>query len=920
MNRKNKKKGIFVTGTDTGVGKTVVAACLALGMKQQGLKVGIMKPIQTGAAEREGELYSADAEFVQKALRYGDGVDRNGVDRKGVDGIREDGPKAPVIHHHPFPLNHHPFPFNPHTPYLLKEPLAPLVAAQVEGVNLDPARILEASLWLQEHYSALVIEGAGGVMVPVNRNYLMIDLIKDLGFPVVLVARASLGTINHTLLTLEALRYRGIMVAGVVINQPHPASCGLCEETNPQVIRAFGQVNLLGVMPHSPSIDMERGEIGNLGELVKKHLDLELLAKALESFPPQPDSDSDPSPYSDSSSPHIVPTSPHSDSLSPHIVPPSSCNGSSSPQIVSPSPHSDSLSPHLVPPSPSNDSPSPHIVSPSPCNGSSSSHIVSSSPHSDSPSPHRSSLLKCWDKEYLWHPFTQMQDWVREDPLVVERGEGVYLEDSDGRRYIDGVASLWTNVHGHQKKEIDEAIRDQLTMIGHSTLLGLTHAPAIELARRLIQIAPAGLSRVFYSDSGATSCEIALKMAFQYWQQQGKPEKVSFIYFENSYHGDTLGAVSVGGIDMFHHLYHPLLFHAYRATSPYCYRCPCQLTPSTNGMHGTPDTPTSTHGMHGKPDTPNTQGTPGMPDVACTSDASPAPVTPTPVSPVPVTPVPVTPAPVTPALVTPVPVTPAPVTPESCRMRCLEDLERILQEHAQEISALIIEPCVQGAGGILVLPDGFLRRVRELCSQYQVLMICDEVAVGFGRTGRMFACEHEDVHPDLLCLAKGITGGYLPLAATLATEAIYAGFLGDYSQKRTFFHGHTYTGNPLACRAALANLDIFERERLVEKVQEKARLLTQGLQKFRDLPHVGDIRQKGLMAGIELVRDKASREPYGWEEKVGIRVIKAARKMGVIIRPLGDVIVLMPPLSISAAELDQLLSVSLRAIRQITEG
>ncbi|MEW6381563.1 MAG: adenosylmethionine--8-amino-7-oxononanoate transaminase [bacterium] len=451
-------------------------------------------------------------------------------------------------------------------------------------------------------------------------------------------------------------------------------------------------------------------------------------------------------------------------------------------------------------------------------------------------SSQRSALLKSWDRQYLWHPFTQMQDWTRDDPLVIERGEGVYLEDSDGRRYLDGVASLWTNVHGHRRREIDEAIQDQLTRIGHSTLLGLTHAPAIELAKRLIQIAPAGLSRVFYSDNGATACEIALKMAFQYWHQQGKAEKTSFVYFENSYHGDTLGAVSVGGIDLFHQLYHPLLFRGYRATSPYCYRCPCQLEPS------------------------------------------------------------------------------------SCGLRCLETLERTLQEHAEETCALIIEPCVQGAGGMLVAPQGFLRRVRDLCDHYQVLMIADEVAVGFGRTGRMFACEHEDVHPDLLCMAKGITGGYLPLAATLATEKIYEGFLGDYSQKRTFFHGHTYTGNPLACRAALASLDIFDREGVIGHVQERAEHLAEGLRKFWELPHVGDIRHKGLLAGIELVRDKTSREPYGWEEKTGIRVIQEARKMGVILRPLGDVIVLMPPLSINAAELDELLSVTLKAIRQVTEG
>lgn len=719
--------GIFVTGTDTGVGKTIVAAGLALGMKRRGWQVGVMKPIQTGAAERggeRGELYSPDAEFIQAALAGG--------------GKLKDSPGEPEAG-----VAHSPFPFNPHTPYVLREPLAPLVCARLEGLEIEPERIIKASQWMEEHYSYLVIEGAGGVLVPICRNYFMIDLIKELGFPVVVVARASLGTINHTLLTLEALRSRQIKVLGVVLNQPTPSQSGICEQTNPEVIQSLGQVDLLGVLPHSPAISLEKGEVGNLEELVQKHLDLEPLIRALER--------------------------------------PSS--------------------------------PLPYLQR------------------------RRSALLKELDRRYLWHPFTQMQEWTRgEDLLVIERGDGVYLEDSDGRRYIDGVASLWTNVHGHRKREIDQAIEDQLTRIGHSTLLGLTHAPAIELAERLIKIAPAGLSRVFYSDNGATACEIALKMAFQYWQQQGEVERASFVYFENSYHGDTLGAVSVGGIDLFHRLYKPLLFQAVRSPSPYCYRCPHQLDPL------------------------------------------------------------------------------------SCGLRCLDDLERIFKKQADRICALIIEPCVQGAGGMLVAPSGFLRRVRDLCDQYQVLMIADEVAVGFGRTGKMFACEHEDVQPDILCLAKGITGGYLPLAATLTTERIYAGFLGDYSQKRTFFHGHTYTGNPLACRAALANLDIFDRERVIERVQERSRQLAEGLGRLWELEHVGDIRQKGLLAGIELVRDKSSRDAYKFEEKIGIRVIQKARTMGVILRPLGDVIVLMPPLSISARELDELVSVTFEAIRQVTEG
>lgn len=710
------KKGVFVSGTDTGVGKTIVASAIALGLQQRGVKVGIMKPVQTGAIMKKKNRFSPDAEFMKKAL--------------GEEGRKCDSP----------------FSFNPHIPYLLKEPLAPFVAAQCEGVHIKSSRILQSAEWLQTHYSFLVVEGAGGIMVPVSQDYMMIDLIRDLGFPVVLVARTTLGTINHTLLTLEALRNKDIPIVGVVLNHASFSPEGICEKTNPEIIEAFGKINILGILPHSPSISMEQGSLGNLKELSQRHLDLERLLTFIESF---------------------------------------------------------------------------------------SSASAPSSSLSDK--HQRSSRLKGWDKEYLWHPFTQMQDWTREDPLVIESGKGVRLEDSDGRKYIDGVASLWTNVHGHQKKEIDEAIQDQLTRIGHSTMLGLTHAPAIELAQRLVHIAPQGLSRVFYSDSGATACEIALKMSFQYWQQQGQKEKKRFIYFENSYHGDTLGAVSVGGIDLFHQVYHPLLFSSFRAPSPYCYRCAYKLDPSV------------------------------------------------------------------------------------CQKRCLKDLEHILKDYAAEICALIIEPCVQGAGGMVVAPEGFLKKVKELCAQYRILMIVDEVAVGFGRTGKMFACEHEMVQPDILCLAKGITGGYLPLAATLTTEKIYSGFLGGYSEKKTFFHGHTYTGNPLACRAALANLDIFKKERVIEKIQGKIEFFHERLQKFWDLPHVGDIRQKGLLAGIELVKNKKTKEPYDWEEKIGSRVIQETRKRGVILRPLGDVIVIMPPLCISIQELEQLLLVTMEAIVEVTE-
>lgn len=426
--------------------------------------------------------------------------------------------------------------------------------------------------------------------------------------------------------------------------------------------------------------------------------------------------------------------------------------------------------------------------------------------------------LKDLDRKYLWHPFTQMQDWREDDFLIIERGRGSYLFDTEGGKYLDGVSSLWTNVHGHRKKELDRALRKQLRMVAHSTFLGLTNVPAIMLAEELINIAPPGLNKVFYSDNGSTAVEIALKMAFQYWLNLGK-KKTTFISFTNAYHGDTIGSVSVGGIDTFHQIFKPLLFPVYHSPSPYCYRCPV-----------------------GKE-------YPG------------------------------------------------------CSLSCLDPLEALLKEKSQETAAVILEPEVQGAAGIVTQPKGFVRRVRDLCDRHQALLIFDEVATGFGRTGKMFACEHSGVSPDLMALAKGITGGYLPLAATLVRDEVYNSFLGDYEELKTFFHGHTYTANPLACEVARANIELFKRDNLLARVEERAEQLTEGLRRFGRLKTVGDIRQKGLMTGIELVAERKTRAEIPMKEKAGIKVILKARRLGAIIRPLGNVIVLMPPLSISKLEL-----------------
>ncbi len=424
--------------------------------------------------------------------------------------------------------------------------------------------------------------------------------------------------------------------------------------------------------------------------------------------------------------------------------------------------------------------------------------------------------LQSDDKQFVWHPFTQMREWLADDPLIIERAEGNELIDIEGKRYLDGVSSLWVNVHGHRKREIDDAIRAQLDRVAHSTLLGLASVPSIEFARRLIEVVPHGLTKVFYSDSGSTATEIALKIAYQFQQQRGERARRKFLALADAYHGDTVGAVSVGGIDLFHQIFQPLLFHVHRVS------------------------------------------------------------------------------------------------------RVTSALEQAFAEHGHQLAAFIIEPLVQGAAGMLLQPPGFLQRARELCDHHGVLLICDEVATGFGRTGTMFASEQEEVVPDLLCLAKGISGGYLPLAVTVATERIFSGFLGQYADKRTFFHGHTYTGNPLACAAAIASLELFTTERVLERVVARAKQIAQLLaQEVAPLSHVLEIRQRGLMIGVELTADRETRAEYAYEIAIGAQVCRALRKRGVILRPLGSVIVMMPPLSLTDGEAIKMIAATREAIVEV---
>ncbi len=443
------------------------------------------------------------------------------------------------------------------------------------------------------------------------------------------------------------------------------------------------------------------------------------------------------------------------------------------------------------------------------------------------------------DRRHIWHPFTQMADWVLQEQLIIAGGEGNYLIDVDGNRYFDGVSSLWVNLFGHRRREIDEAVKSQIDRVAHTTFLGLSHPQAIVLAEKLVDITPGDLSRVFYSDNGSTAMEIAIKMAHQYWHQReegGRGIRSRFITLTGAYHGDTIGSVSAGGIDLFHAVFAPLLFETVKMPAPFCYRCP--------------------YGME----------------------------------------------------------------QESCGMHCAEKIAERLAEGGDTIGALIMEPVVQGAAGMIVHPDGFLKAMREATQETGALLIVDEVATGFGRTGKMFAVEHEGVVPDIMALAKGLTGGYLPLAATMTTERVFEAFLGRYEEFKTFFHGHSYTANPLGCAAAMATLDFFERNDVLSHVTALAEKLRVRLGEIASWSNVGDVRQKGLMVGIELVGEKEAARPFNPAWKVGQKVAAETRKRGVIIRPLGDVIVLMPPLTTTGEEVDLLCEATFGAIHDVVKG
>ena len=442
-------------------------------------------------------------------------------------------------------------------------------------------------------------------------------------------------------------------------------------------------------------------------------------------------------------------------------------------------------------------------------------------------------LLKEWDKKFVWHPFTQMAEYSKHEPIVIERGEGCWLIDIDGNRYLDAVGSIWCNIHGHNVKELNEALIEQVNKIAHSTLLGLANEPSILLAKEIVEIAPEGLNHVFYTDDGSTAMEAALKMAYQYWQLKGEKKRTKFVKLEEAYHGDTIGSVSIGGIELFHSMFKELMFETFKIPAPHPYRF--------NG------------------------------------------------------------------------------TPEECRDYSLSKLEEVLRERGEEVAAVVMEPLVQAAAGIIAHPEGFLRGVRELCDRYGVLLILDEVATGFGKTGKWFACQHEGVVPDIMAISKGLTAGYMPLAITLATDEVYGAFWGgDYGSGKTFFHGHTFTGNQLGCAVALKNIELFKQKGWPEGLKPKIEYLWRRLEEeLSPLKHVGDIRGRGFMVGIELVKDKRTKEGFSWRDDVGRRVSRRIIEKGVFTRPLGPVLVIMPPLAITEEEIDLLVRTYREAIVEV---
>ena len=440
------------------------------------------------------------------------------------------------------------------------------------------------------------------------------------------------------------------------------------------------------------------------------------------------------------------------------------------------------------------------------------------------------------DLKYIWRPFTQMKSLEKDEnkPIIIKKGKGIYLEDIDGNKYIDAVSSWWVNTLGHSNKRINKTITKQLKKIEHVIFGGFSHEPVIEFSKKLVSLMNNKLTKVFFSDNGSTAVEVALKMAYQYHVLKGNPQKRKFVALKNSYHGDTLGAVSVGGVDMYHKLYKPLLFEIEQAESPYCYRCPMGCERNT------------------------------------------------------------------------------------CKIDCLLSIEKILEKDANNIAGVIIEPLVQAAGGMIMYPAEYITKLRSICDKYNVLLIDDEVAMGFYRTGKLFAYEHAGIVPDIICCAKGITAGYMPLSVTVTTDEIYSAFYDDdVDGYKTFYHGHSYTAYPLALSVALENLKILEEMKIEEYLKPKISKFSKELEKFHSHKNVGDIRQTGMICAIELVKDKQTKEPFSYEDGIGKKIYLEGLKLGAILRPMWNCIYFITPYIITEKEIEKLTDIAFKALNKV---
>ncbi|WP_078382047.1 adenosylmethionine--8-amino-7-oxononanoate transaminase [Sutcliffiella halmapala] len=447
------------------------------------------------------------------------------------------------------------------------------------------------------------------------------------------------------------------------------------------------------------------------------------------------------------------------------------------------------------------------------------------------------SNLQRRDLNHVWHPCSQMKDYEDFPPIVIKSGKGIYLYDENGKQYLDAVSSWWVNLFGHANERISTALANQAFQLEHVIFANFTHEPAVLLAEKLAKITPDGLTKVFFADNGSSAIEVALKMSFQYHMQKNKPNKKRFLALTDAYHGETLGALSVGGVDLYNEVYQPLLLDTIRAQGPDCYRCPYNESP------------------------------------------------------------------------------------DSCRTPCISSVEEKLKVHQAELAAIIIEPLIQAAAGMKMYPPTYLKKLKELCLRYDVHLIADEVAVGFGRTGTMFACEQADITPDFMCLAKGLTGGYLPLSAVLTTEDVYDAFYDDYESMKAFLHSHSYTGNPLACRVALEVLQIFEDDNYLDEIQEKGAYMNELASKvFNHQPYLGEYRQTGMVGAIELVKDKVTKESFPSEERIGYKIYQIALEKGLLLRPLGNVLYFMPPYVITKEEINKMISITNEAVQQYFES